>query len=127
MRISDWSSDVCSSDLGGGVGAKREPLDDEPVRAVAGGKAADHGTAWIFAVQPRLGHQHVGRAVKIEDVQPPVAIRPLGLRIGKQQGVGARARRPAIVYRAPAGAKARPSREPQNGKASGRESGWPEV
>src|SRR3546814_3932015 len=33
MRISDWSSDVCSSDLG--VGAAREPIDDLPLALVA--------------------------------------------------------------------------------------------
>src|SRR3546814_17031339 len=36
MRISDWSSDVCSSDLQGGP--RRHEVDDAPAQAEAGGQ-----------------------------------------------------------------------------------------
>src|SRR3546814_16020619 len=41
MRISDWSSDVCSSDLGGQ--AEAEHLDERAVAAGEGAEHADHG------------------------------------------------------------------------------------
>src|SRR3546814_15417981 len=39
MRISDWSSDVCSSDLGGGGRCRRPPLFLSARRAAAAGAA----------------------------------------------------------------------------------------
>src|SRR3546814_4767012 len=53
MRISDWSSDVCSSDLGNA--GRRQAL-----QAVAAGWRHGHGRLWHFAVAVRavcLGHE----------------------------------------------------------------------
>src|SRR3546814_9589064 len=44
MRISDWSSDVCSSDLEGGSGAAAALASAE---AIAGHGPAQHGAAMI--------------------------------------------------------------------------------
>src|SRR3546814_5705763 len=42
MRISDWSSDVCSSDLRGGIG----PLEPSAIWRSGGGNAVRHGGAF---------------------------------------------------------------------------------
>src|SRR3546814_9257402 len=48
MRISDWSSDVCSSDLGGGEGAGRRRLLTRPRRdpAFVGATSAASSSEW---------------------------------------------------------------------------------
>src|SRR3546814_13280058 len=54
MRISDWSSDVCSSDLPAGAGGHGyEP--QEAVAAVARGRAGGAPPPWAQA-----GHRHTG-------------------------------------------------------------------
>src|SRR3546814_12698994 len=54
MRISDWSSDVCSSDLPAGAGGHGyEP--QEAVAAVARGRAGGAPPPWAQA-----GHWHTG-------------------------------------------------------------------
>src|SRR3546814_8897847 len=56
MRISDWSSDVCSSDLGRGVGrVDRSSLS-------ADGRADDRGSAGAFA-----GPLHIGASKRRRD------------------------------------------------------------
>src|SRR3546814_4803095 len=63
MRISDWSSDVCSSDLDGGRG--RRGLDDLPDQAAG----VDHALALAHAVAgARVEDQALARGVEV-DVQ----------------------------------------------------------
>src|SRR3546814_6201533 len=83
MRISDWSSDVCSSDLDrlaeneepGGSRDGHHPADDEHVAAGPGGNArhqqpaSDHG----LAVRTLFLHQGHGRISP-----PPLAVLPFG-------------------------------------------------
>src|SRR3546814_18718788 len=97
MRISDWSSDVCSSDLDrlaeneepGGSRDCHHPADDEHVAAGPGGyarhqqPASDHG----LAVRTLFLHQWHGRISP-----PPLTLLPVGsvnfggsLAEGKQQ------------------------------------------
>src|SRR3546814_7514378 len=52
MRISDWSSDVCSSDLSGGL-ACREPLDREPFEQAAKHVGADSPCRHVELEFPR--------------------------------------------------------------------------
>src|SRR3546814_8930672 len=58
MRISDWSSDVCSSDLGHGLGRRTMPemLDYSAVMAVYGfwvtARAAGVGVGWVSILDP---------------------------------------------------------------------------
>src|SRR3546814_6217254 len=78
MRISDWSSDVCSSDLGAGT------------RNVGGGSDGD-GLPHIQAGK-RLDRSHPGRAfiaVKLDRRQPCSRSRLLHLRIvGVDEQIG---------------------------------------
>src|SRR3546814_6292385 len=53
MRISDWSSDVCSSDLRGGVRQCGRPLPDELVPGLDGGAADER--------LPRSEERRVGK------------------------------------------------------------------
>src|SRR3546814_13560532 len=67
MRISDWSSDVCSSDLDGLLRLDRAVGDDvaHPVVAVLVGDVADHLTTTTFVeVDVDVGH---GDAVGVEE------------------------------------------------------------
>src|SRR3546814_12465735 len=61
MRISDWSSDVCSSDLGGGP-IPGEPTDPDAPPALPGGRsiaaACPPGTAGAHFADPPGGHAH---------------------------------------------------------------------
>src|SRR3546814_14493557 len=82
MRISDWSSDVCSSDLAVGGG-------DDPHVGADRGAAADRG---VFALlqhppQPGLGLQrHVAELVQ----EPGAALRLLAAAGSPHGGAGAR-------------------------------------
>ena len=55
-----------------------------------------------------LRHDHVGRAILVEQHPPPAAAGPAGLGDVEQQRIDARAGRPDIIDRAVAGAEARP-------------------
>src|SRR3546814_2443078 len=65
MRISDWSSDVCSSNLrqiGEGGRPDRQPFD--PILRQAMARRFERGMAYAFAAKPRHVHQEsrdVGR------------------------------------------------------------------
>src|SRR3546814_2024215 len=67
MRISDWSSDVCSSDLGEAIGLARRALDDHAIAALVGddrrGGAAvarvDRGGEAVEAVVGRVDRDGV--------------------------------------------------------------------
>src|SRR3546814_6880313 len=49
MRISDWSSDVCSSDLAGETAAPINPAPAlPPASPPSAGVARWHGSAWLF-------------------------------------------------------------------------------
>src|SRR3546814_8233905 len=66
MRISDWSSDVCSSDLGVGLDLAPQPRHlhvDGPLAAVDGAKLRQ-----LLPRQdpPRLGAQRLSRPVSVE-------------------------------------------------------------
>src|SRR3546814_2275790 len=65
MRISDWSSDVCSSDLGG------DSFDDleQQAKAVLGAAAVAIG-AEIGAVAQELVDQIAVRGVELDTVEP---------------------------------------------------------
>src|SRR3546814_1081096 len=79
MRISDWSSDVCSSDLvkgdgrietlqGGGLARAVEPLQQGGDVGVRGDRLGEHDVAApALALQAR---RHVHRGAEV--VQPPV-------------------------------------------------------
>src|SRR3546814_20746723 len=68
MRISDWSSDVCSSDLPEQPGVLAVPADDAAVRIP---RAAAGGAALVLAVH-RLGGEVVAEVTGIAD-RPVVA------------------------------------------------------
>src|SRR3546814_8175634 len=84
MRISDWSSDVCSSDLMMDIGAARLDRDRHAValperdRGGAVGKeefGIDHVEGKAFA--QRIDHRHQ-RADQRRDMTPPPRPRPIG-------------------------------------------------
>src|SRR3546814_7193370 len=63
MRISDWSSDVCSSDLGGGGAppdlARMNKLRDSGVGAVAADVAGAGTAPWTRSEERRVGKECV--------------------------------------------------------------------
>src|SRR3546814_5535315 len=63
MRISDWSSDVCSSDLLHGIDAAGRALHDEfRVRADGGGQIELDNAPRLASTLPGDGHAGYGRA-----------------------------------------------------------------
>src|SRR3546814_10622469 len=103
MRISDWSSDVCSSDLFGGrerqrrvpaqlrgiidVAAGQPPYPVVAIRAARAGaqmidQMAETGTEAFD--QPRTRRLHQPRPLAIGDVQ----LRHLAAKIGEERAVG---------------------------------------
>src|SRR3546814_4380770 len=71
MRISDWSSDVCSSDLVGEAAGYRvvdeAAVEREPVVfRISGDQAVGADGAGVGAVQSRVGEEGVGRTVEDE-------------------------------------------------------------
>src|SRR3546814_11277459 len=70
MRISDWSSDVCSSDLARVVGMPAAPEDEVAARAVPGHRApgADDGIRLLVAAvgTVREGGPDVADMVRVE-------------------------------------------------------------
>src|SRR3546814_4697727 len=99
MRISDWSSDVCSSDLDLGVmiSASHNPYQDNGIKLFGpdGYKLSDEDEAQIehlLTVEPKLADAaHIGRAKRIDDARGryihavkhslPESVRLDGLRI----------------------------------------------
>src|SRR3546814_19264266 len=65
MRISDWSSDVCSSDLGGGPGRKPLRQVDPDARLAHQGRPREGGDP--HKESARLAHQGRPRAAKPPD------------------------------------------------------------
>src|SRR3546814_7463317 len=65
MRISDWSSDVCSSDLAAGAGAVAAILDRANRRAVGGETDVRTGGGEPAAARHRQRLQHPAHAVAI--------------------------------------------------------------
>src|SRR3546814_11160418 len=64
MRISDWSSDVCSSDL---PQARRPELTSTLANEDLGGLAG-----WVVDVIERIGAPGVGALVALETAFPPI-------------------------------------------------------
>src|SRR3546814_3001121 len=63
VRISDWSSDVCSSDLIGDAGiARHDHSGDLPRRAVAAVRA--DGVAGVAAIAPGIAQDMVASAAR---------------------------------------------------------------
>src|SRR3546814_13784233 len=87
MRISDWSSDVCSSDLDGLLRLDRAVGDDvaHPVVAVLVGDVADHLTTTTFVeVDVEVGH---GDAVGVEESLEDQAVLER-IEVGDPHGIG---------------------------------------
>src|SRR3546814_6235678 len=66
MRISDWSSDVCSSDLLGGIAGKVDALCFERMREHEGAEEGDVGKVWplLPALAPRE-QRRIGRRNRV--------------------------------------------------------------
>src|SRR3546814_12210420 len=100
MRISDWSSDVCSSDLSSSHGFRQSRLTDDGTRNVVGfdplknlhfgftvgGKMGCEVSPLLFAAsEPRLAHaQNRTRAGDFVSVQSAVITRSDERREGKE-------------------------------------------
>src|SRR3546814_10159120 len=70
MRISDWSSDVCSSDLNSSaesIDAAR-PKDSEELSAIA----STHDAAVVTALSPRAAHRRPGIPVRQDSQELPL-------------------------------------------------------
>src|SRR3546814_2292943 len=61
MRISDWSSDVCSSDLLIGMGQCRHPLDHPVGESQRQGRLSQLGPAWATRRTGRSEERRVGK------------------------------------------------------------------
>src|SRR3546814_5469996 len=86
MRISDWSSDVCSSDL-------RRPGVRRHRRAAGAGRASPHRRAWLLARPRALGprpHDPHRRRVRTLGDGRAVAVSPAGDGAGLQRRLRAR-------------------------------------
>src|SRR3546814_16165477 len=95
MRISDWSSDVCSSDLGGGHGEETSCRRGADRRCLAGqerpvpprGCAGSPGCGWRVTTRDTchtsvcLLNVSLGRALSDGTVMP---VRPEERRVGKE-------------------------------------------
>src|SRR3546814_14599714 len=113
MRISDWSSDVCSSDL-------------EDARQVEIAVGSDPAEAVVIDRADRGGGKAQQEAVESEVVKQPPQLRRRLVGIGAAE-VGATAEvleRASVVQRAAALAQADP---PEVGRASCRERVWQYV
>src|SRR3546814_18105886 len=86
MRISDWSSDVCSSDLGDGEHAERAGLDAQAQRFRDG---PGEGLAREIAVEPAAASEEISR---VEPAGEQVAIGyrrgRAGLTVARRTGHG---------------------------------------
>src|SRR3546814_16714340 len=86
MRISDWSSDVCSSDLVDADRTRRRPLaDDEVERAVFHRGIEDLLDNRIEAVN-LVDEQHVMRLEICQQRGQIARLRSEGRRVGKEWG-----------------------------------------
>src|SRR3546814_20247965 len=87
MRISDWSSDVCSSDLVGhaGEGTAGAPAGDEMVQAPAGEVAQDLRGRGLAVVGG------IGLVLELPGEEPAV-LRSEERRVGKECGSTCRSR-----------------------------------
>src|SRR3546814_20125901 len=98
MRISDWSSDVCSSDLG---------ADDRPIRGIVSGAAAPARDA-LAAITPLPERGAVDAETFAREIVP--AYRPVVLRgqVADWPAVAAGASPPAAAAYIPGFANDRP-------------------
>src|SRR3546814_4032551 len=75
LRISDWSSDVCSSDLASGDEFGRDPLVDHALR-----KPAVEGFAVLFSIQAGHAHRHAAHRLHAAGDHDVVCARRYALR-----------------------------------------------
>src|SRR3546814_16613765 len=106
MRISDWSSDVCSSDLLFGAGNRHQIL-------------LDQERAQFGKLAPRLGDGAVGRLVGVHLLHAVGDGRPRG--IGRAGGLE------RVLIALEVGLADAPQFVEQIGRASCRERGWQYV
>src|SRR3546814_6118571 len=66
MRISDWSSDVCSSDLQRRLGASTSPTDALQFFISAPHELIDIAGNNVIAIDPHVGKMLVDRGVKLD-------------------------------------------------------------
>src|SRR3546814_16221394 len=91
MRISDWSSDVCSSDLDLAgtndlLDAQAVAMRDPSLEQVADGRESDVGMRPDIRVAKLVGRQVQGAGMIEEDERPDHAALPEGEEIGRASG-----------------------------------------